>query len=182
MADDTTIASYNRPQLGVKPQHFYFNVPMFPDVTFSVQTALVPSVTLGVAPYDNPMQDIQLPGEKLTYEPLRMTLMMDEEFRTYTELYGWLRQFAFPDNRPDLASIAYMQKSRPPLNNDALIPMCDCNLMVNDSANNPIVVFTFRYAFPIYIGELQFDTMDDGTNFVKFDVEFAYTYFTVDTP
>lgn len=181
MADNST-ASYNRPQLGVKPQHFYFNVPMFPDVTFSVQTAIVPSVTLGVAPYANPMQDVQLPGEKLTYEPLRMTLMLDEEFRTYTELYGWMREFAFPDNRPDLASKAFTSLSRPPLGDDPLIPMCDCNLIALSSANNPLVTFTFRYAFPIYIGELSFDTTEDGEPFIKFDVEFAYTYFTVDTP
>ena len=178
----TDIASYNRPQLGVKPQHFYFNVPMLADVTFSVQSAVVPAVTLGVASYDNPMQEVQLPGEKLKYEPLRLTLMMDEEFRCYSQLYGWMRDLAFPDNRPDLASKAFFKNMRPPMGDDPSMPMTNCNLMVNDSNNNPIVAFTFRYAFPIYVGELQFDTTEDGTNYIKFDVEFAYTYFTVDTP
>src|ERR1700758_4118891 len=99
-------ASYSRPQLGLKAQRFYFMVPMFPDVTFSVQSANIPSVSLGVAEYANPMQDVQLPGEKVHYQPLQIRLMVDEQLQTYIELYGWMRRFAFPDGHPDLASAA----------------------------------------------------------------------------
>src|SRR6185437_8222971 len=106
MSDIISQASYNRPQLGLKPQKFYFIVPMFPDVTFSVQEANIPAVTLGFASYDNPMQDVQLPGEKLHYQPVQVCLMVDEQLETYVGLYGWMRRFVFPEGDSDLLSAA----------------------------------------------------------------------------
>jgi hypothetical protein len=181
MSDPISQASYNRPQLGLKPQRFFFMVPLFPDLTFSVQSATIPAVSLGVASYDNPMQDVHLPGEKLTYQPLPLRLMVDEKLQTYIELYGWMRRFAFPDGKPDMASTAMANARLRPGDNPAM-PMSDVSLIPLDSQNNPIVQFTFRGAFPIYLGELKFDTTEDGTSYLYCDVEFAYTYYTIDSP
>lgn len=181
MADANQLASYDRPQLGLKPQRFYFDVPLLPDVTFSVQSAVIPSVTLGVASYSNPMQDVQLPGEKLTYEPLQIKMMVDERLLTYVELYAWMRELAFPIGATDLASTA-MQNVRMGLSTNPKMPQSDASLMVLDSDNNPIMRFTFIGAFPIYIGELRFDTTEDGNTYLFCDVEFAYTYFKIDKP
>jgi hypothetical protein len=179
MSTPITQPSYDRPQLGLKPTKFNFMVPMFPDVTFSVQSAVIPSVTLGVASYGNPMQDVHLPGEKLNYTPLQFRLMVDEQLQTYTELYGWMRRLAFPDGKADLASAA-LANARFNLGGNPAMPMSDCVLQPLDSQNNPIVNFTFRGAFPIYLGELKFDTTEEGTTYLYTDVEFAFTYFTVD--
>jgi hypothetical protein len=176
---DIQSASYNRPQLGLKPQRFYFDVSMFPDVAFSVQMATIPSVTLGVASYANPMQDVHFPGEKLTYEPLTVRMMIDEELRSYVELYGWMRQLAFPIGVADLASTAMTKAHIPPGANPGM-PMSDAHLIILDSNNNPVMKFTFRGAFPIFLGELKFDTTEDGNTYLFCDVEFAYTYFTID--
>lgn len=181
MSDPVVTASYNRPQLGLKPQRFFMNIPIFPDVPFSVQEATIPAVSLGVAVQNNPVQDIHLPGEKLQYQPLPVRLMVDEGLQTYIELYGWMRRLSFPDNRPDLASQAY-GNARLPAYVDPAMPMSDLSLLVLDSNNNPTVSFTFRGAFPIYLGDLKFDTTEEGTTYLYLDVEFAYTYFTVDKP
>lgn len=179
MSDVLDQASYNRPQLGLKPQRFLFMVPMFPDVTFSVQAANIPAVSLGVASYSNPMQDVHLPGEKLNYQPLSVRLMVDESLQTYIELYGWMRRFAFPDGKPDLASAALANARYRPGDNPAM-PMSDVSLLPLNSMNNPICQFTFRGAFPISLSELKFDTTEDGTTYLYMDAEFAFTYFTID--
>lgn len=176
---DIQIASYDRPQLGLKPQRFYFDVSMLPDVAFSVQSAVIPSVTLGVASYSNPMQDVQLPGEKLTYEPLQIKMMIDEELRTYVQLYGWMRELAFPIGATDIASTV-LANARIPANSNPKMPTSDAHLIVLDSSNNPVLQFTFRGAFPIYLGDLKFDTTEDGNTYLYCDVEFAFTYFTID--
>lgn len=181
MSDPIVTASYDQPQLGLKPHRFSMHIPIFPDVTFSVQEATIPAVSLGVASYDNPLQDIHLPGEKLQYSPLPIRLMVDEELRTYTQLYGWMRREAFPDNKPDLASDAYGQ-ARLPANVDPSMPMSPLYLLVLDSNNNPVIKFVFWYAFPISLGQLSFDTTEDGASYLYLDAEFAYTYFTIEKP
>lgn len=181
MSDTAIPSSYARPQLGLKPHRFSMNIPIFPDVTFTIQEATIPSVTLGVASYDNPLQDIHLPGEKLTYTPLPIRMMVEETLDSYIQLYGWMRREAFPDNQPDLASQA-MAQARLPANVDPSMPMSDLYLMILDSNNNPTVKFTFRGGFPIFLGDLKFDTTEDGTSYIYVDVEFAYTYFTIDKP
>src|SRR6185437_1649111 len=165
MSDIISQASYNRPQLGLKPQKFYFIVPMFPDVTFSVVEVSIQEVTLGVASYDNPMQDVQLPGEKLHYQPLQLRLMVDEQLKTYIELYGWMRRFAFPNGHPDLSTAALATARLRP-GDDVSMPMSDVSLVPLDSNNNPIVQFTFRGAFPIALGELKFDTTEEGQSYL----------------
>lgn len=170
--------SYARPQLGVKPQKFHFNVAMFPDVTFTVQKATVPAVSFGVTHADNPLQTLNLPGNTLTYNPLPIRLMLDEELLAYTELYGWMRNLGFPTSKDDFATVSQRFATLPP-GTDPGMPTCDLFLSVLNSANNPVVQFTFEDAFPIYIGELTFDTTEDGVPYMYVDVEFAYNWFTV---
>jgi hypothetical protein len=174
-----TTESYKRPSSGINPTRFHFNINQFPDVAFQVQAATVPSVTFGVAHYDNPLQTINVPGDKLEYQPLPVTLLLDEELDAYTKIYGWMRSLGFPTMKDDLATVLQRQSILGP-NVDPGMPQSDIQLILLNSNNNPVIQFTFKDAFPIYVGELQFNTTEEGLNYLTCEFEFAYNWFLVD--
>lgn len=174
-----SLVPYQTPQLGLKPTGFQFSVGMFPNVNFAVQSVTVPPVNFGIAVFENPVQPIKVPGDKLEYGSLHVRLMLDEELVTYMELYGWMRDLGFDPHHADLAHL--LQQNRNGLIKvDKTLPVSDMFLTVLNSKNNPTVTFNFKDAFPIFIGQLSFDTTENGQNYMYCDVEFCFNWFTID--
>ena len=61
-----------------------------PKTTWFCTAANIPGITLGEAMYPTPMVDINLTGDKLTFETLNITFIVDEELQNYRELWNWL--------------------------------------------------------------------------------------------
>lgn len=179
MSNSITTEDFSRPRLGLRPSRFLCDIQMFPDITFSVQSTKIPAVTLGVASQENPLQTLYVPGDKLQYQPLPMRLIVDEQLIAYTKLYGWMRGLAFPTMTSDSASAIQSQSRLKPSSN-LNMPTTELFLMVLNSNNNPVAKVTFTDAFPIYLGDLTFDTTEDGSSYIYVDVEFRYNYFMVD--
>ena len=61
-----------------------------PKTTWFCTAANVPGITLGEASNPTPMKDIMITGDKLTFETLNITFLVDEELQNYRELWDWL--------------------------------------------------------------------------------------------
>lgn len=163
----------------LKPSGFMLSIAKFPDVTFQVQSATIPDTTLGVATQQTPEQDVQHPGDQLDYTPLSMSLMVDETLIGYSKLHGWMRDLSsFTVPQDDLAVI--MQRFAITHSTNSSEDVTDVTLTVLDSHNNPVATFRFIDAFPTLVGGFVFDTTDTGESFLRFDVQFAFTYFRID--
>jgi hypothetical protein len=180
MSSQIVNSTYTRPQLGLKPTRFNFNVAMFPNTTFTVQSCTIPSVSCTSVKFDNPLQTINLPGDNLEYSPFQIRIMVDEDMLIYAEMYGWMRSHGFATLRNDTAAAVQKTQGHLQLGRNPEMPLSDVYLEVLDGQNNPRVKFTFLDAFPMYIGELKFDTTENGTTYLYCDIEFAYNYFTLD--
>ena len=83
----TTTNSYNRQPTKLDyadPTKFKFNIIKLPKVEYFCTAVNLPGVSLA----DNytqptPFRDIPLPGEKLSYENLAMTFLVDENLENY---------------------------------------------------------------------------------------------------
>ena len=67
------------------PTQFRFTIHQLPKVEFFTVAANVPGITLAEISYDNPLKNIPLPGDKLTYEDLTITFIIDENLENYIE-------------------------------------------------------------------------------------------------
>tara|TARA_B100000035_G_scaffold143377_1_gene122050 strand:+ start:472 stop:807 length:336 start_codon:yes stop_codon:yes gene_type:complete len=67
------------------PTQFRFVINQLPKVEYFTVAANVPGITLGSATYATPLKDIPYPGEKLTYEDLTLTFIVDENLENYIE-------------------------------------------------------------------------------------------------
>ena len=73
------------------PTQFRFLINQLPKVQYFTVSANVPGITLGEATYATPLKDIPLPGEKLTYDDLSITFIVDENLENYIEIHNGRR-------------------------------------------------------------------------------------------
>ena len=52
-----------------------------------------------------PLKDIPVPGDKLTYSPLTMDFLVDENLENYREIHGWLVGLGFPTDRKEFRDL-----------------------------------------------------------------------------
>ena len=61
-----------------------------PKTTWFCTAANIPGISLGEASYPTPMADMFVAGDKLTFETLNITFLVDEELQNYRELWEWI--------------------------------------------------------------------------------------------
>ena len=61
-----------------------------PKTTWFCTAANIPGIQLGEAQYPTPMADMVVTGDKLTFETLNITFLVDEELQNYRELWDWI--------------------------------------------------------------------------------------------
>ena len=69
-----------------------------PKTTWFCTAANIPGITLGEAQYPTPMTDMIVTGDKLTFETLNITFLVDEELQNYRELWDWIVGMGSPVN------------------------------------------------------------------------------------
>ena len=69
-----------------------------PKTTWFCTSANVPGITLGEAMFPTPMSDMFITGDKLTFETLNITFIVDEELQNYRELWDWMVGIGAPVN------------------------------------------------------------------------------------
>ena len=78
------------------PTQFKFGIAKLPKVEYFCTAATVPGISLANTPAQaTPLKDIPLPGDKLNYDQLVCTFLVDENLENYQEIHGWLRGFVF---------------------------------------------------------------------------------------
>ena len=60
------------------PIQFRFKCTKLPEVEFTCQTANIPGISLGSASQPTPLVDVAIPGDKLSYQSLDISFLVDE--------------------------------------------------------------------------------------------------------
>jgi hypothetical protein len=91
------------------------------------------------------------PGDRVEYEPVTVTILLDEELTVYDELLEWLT--ALKDRREDMS------------------------LTLMSSKNTPIREFVYRSVFPTSIGGFSLNSQLTEAEPISLDVTFRYDRF-----
>ena len=197
----TTTNRYNRQptkQDYADPTKFKFSIIKLPKVEYFCTAVNLPGVSLA----DNysqptPFRDIPLPGEKLSYDRLTMTFLVDENLENYQEIHGWLRGLGFPGGHNEFKNLLDAGVDRFPTSKNSVLGdagrskfaapntggiFSDATLNILTSKNNPVTEVRFSDVFPISLSGLQYSQQNNDTDYLTATVTFDYLNYEFATP
>ena len=191
----TTTNSYNRQPTKLdyaSPTQFKFNIIKLPKVEYFCTSVNIPGVTLGGVAQETRFKDIPLPGDKLTYEALDMSFIVDENLENYQEIHGWLVGLGFPRSHSEFQNLLTSGNDRFPTRTtgvstepgktkygaaDAGGTLSDATLTILTSKNTSQLEVRFRDVFPKSLGSVSLTTQDTEVAYLVADVTFGYKYY-----
>ena len=192
----TTTNSYARQptkQDYASPTQFKFSILKLPKVEYFCTQVNLPGISLGgnmVQP--TPIKDIPIPGEKLTYEPLSMTFMVDENLENFQEIHGWLVGLGFPRDYSEFRNLVTSGNDRFPAKNQSISneigkvkygtpnvggTYSDATLTILSSKNNAELEVRFRDVFPTSLTGLTYDQQAADVDYLTATVSFNYSIY-----
>lgn len=154
------------------PTQFKFNIVKLPKVEYFVTSVNVPGISMGTTTQATMLRDLPGPGDKLSYESLTLSFLVDEHLENYREIHGWLTGLGFPRDHSEFKTLQDAGTDRFPtssgnvsteagkVNNntpDEGSTFSDATLMILSSKNNAIVEVRFRDIFPVSLGGLNYE-------------------------
>jgi hypothetical protein len=164
-----------------------------PKTTWFCTAANIPGITLGEAQYATPMSDVILSGDKLTFETLNITFIVDEELQNYRELWDWIVGLGSPINhsqwettlaKGDGAVRTFGTSDADPRTKSTYEESnlySDATLIVYSSKNQPKVNVQFKNMFPTSLSSLEYSQEPTDVEYFKASATFRYLYYEFET-
>ena len=149
---------------------FETNFLRMPNVSYFCQEVNIPGMVLGTALQPTPFSDIPIEGEKLTFDQLNVTFLVDEDLQNYQEIYSWLLSMGFPDNFTQFTSL-----KSPPVSSATDSIKSDMNIMVHTNKSNPNYNIGFKDVFPIALGPINFSAAATTLDPIAVSASFLFT-------
>ena len=175
------------------PIQFRFKCTKLPLVEFFVQSANIPGINLGSATQTNPLYDIPLPGDKITYAALDMSFLVDENLNNYKEIHDWILGLGFPSNNQQFQDLQSAGADRfpgssrstaatgtnvpQPLNEGGIYS--DAILTVLNSKNIAKTEIRFQNVYPTSLGSLNYDVRQTDVDYLNASVSFNYMNYDI---
>ena len=169
----------------LSPTQFRFGIHQLPKVQFFTTAANIPGINMGEAIFPTPFKDIPIMGDKITYENLEISFIVDEFLENYQSLHEWLTAIGFPSNRQQFSDFRSNKSNTPgnsvnpstdrvgtPSSANALFS--DAYLMVLSNKNNPILQIDFRDLYPVSLSAISFT--NDATDVDNIIATATFTY------
>ena len=159
---------------------FKFALERCPKVDFYCNAANLPSITLGVAEQPSYLRNIPVPGDKIQFEDLQISFMVDEHMENYLEIYDWITGLGFPESIDQYIQLGDDQKLAPENDpSDNFNERSDATLMILNSDYNTSVKVKFRDLFPVELSGIPFDAKAEQQEYYTATARFKYTMFDV---
>ena len=168
-----------------------------PKTTWFCTAANVPGITLGEAQYPTPMSDMFVAGDKLTFETLNITFLVDEELQNYRELWDWIVGIGSPVNHSQWSTTltkgdGITTTFKAVGSDDNIDPRqkststdknlySDATLIVYNSKNMAKVNVKFKDMFPTSISSLEYSQDLTDVEYFKASATFRYLYYEFET-
>lgn len=154
----------------VQTTKFTFVVPSLPFARYFCQTVSWPTVSTSEVNIPTPFSDTFRHGDKLSYDPLGITFLIDEDLRVWEETYNWIKSLTFPINFKNYVKNIPGNKE----------PYYDGILTINTNSNIPNLRLKFFNCHPVSLGGIQFSTMSSADETPTADLTLRYDYFEIE--
>ena len=175
------------------PVQFRFKCTKLPTVEFFCQTANIPGISLGTGTQPTSLYDIPVPGEKITYQDLSISFLVDENLNNYKEIHDWLLGLGFPSNHNQFRDLQATAADRFPGSTKGSVvagvetpsPLAeggiysDATLTVLNSKNIAKTEIRFQNIFPTSLGGLSYDVKRADVDYLTASVDFTYMNYDI---
>ena len=176
------------------PTQFRFLINQLPKVQYFTTEANIPGITLGEGTYNTPLKDLPLLGDKLTYDDLTITFIVDENLENYIEMHTWLTSIGFPKNRSQFSdfrsstsNVATATRGESKDIGDVrattpeLAMTSDAVMTILTNKNNPVVECRFADVFPTSLSGLTYSQNQTDVEYLTAAVTFKYKLYEIIT-
>ena len=174
------------------PTQFKFGIHQLPKVEFFTLSANIPSISSDPASHPTPYKDVPIVGEKVTYDNLSITFLVDEYLENYISLHNWMTGIGFPTDRQEFRTFRDVTSNTPASGKTQPVDLVgkaipdkalysDAYLMVLSNKNNPIVEISFHDIFPVSLGALEFTQSVTDIEYMTVTADFAYQIYEINT-
>jgi len=175
------------------PIQFRFKCTKLPEVEFTCQTANIPGISLGSGTQPTPLIDVPIPGDKLSYQSLDISFLVDENLNNYKEIHDWLIGLGFPQSNTQFQNLQAAGADRFPGSTRSTavtgssIPQplkeggiySDATLTVLNSKNIAKTEIRFQNVYPTSLGGLSYDVKLTDVDYLQAAVSFNYMYYEI---
>ena len=174
------------------PTQFRFLINQLPKVQYFTTEANIPGLTLGEGTFATPLKDIPLLGDKLTYDDLTISFIVDENLENYIEMHTWLTGIGFPKDRSQFrdfrSDTSNMSTKTRGVSKDIgdvkastpeLAMTSDAVMTILTNKNNPVVECRFRDVFPTSLSGLTYSQNQTDVEYLTAEVNFKYTIYEI---
>lgn len=137
----------------------------YANLQFFASSVSHPSVTMVSPQVAYSRANLMLAGDKLNFGEVTFSVILDEDMRSYQEMYDWMQLLV---NTPN--------KNATDRSDTTPSTFADISLIALTSHNNSSKTIRYIDAVPTMLGNIEFETTS-AENHLIFPVTFAFTYF-----
>jgi hypothetical protein len=153
------------------PALFKLTFDRLPNVVYTSQQVALPGVTMGERIQPTPTLDIRRPGDKLTFEPLNLNFLVQEDLGNYIEIFNWMTGLGNPQTTDQYKSFLAAQDNK---------KYSDAILTILTNKYNPLAKVKFVDCWPVSISPLNYDTTVTVATPIVATVTINYSYYTIE--
>lgn len=148
-------------------------------LAFYTQTTNLPAITMeGRTKMHTRFNDFGLVGTKLSYETLKCSFIVNENFDNYFKIADWLTGITFPQNNEQFIAESSKNKAlQPGVKNIEKSLQSDIHLVALNSNKQPILGLEFKDANPIALSGLKWEATNKDVGYFTAEVEFEFLYY-----
>ena len=150
----------------LQPTKFLLTFNRVGALQYFCQMVNLPGLALDDIERPTPFINLYSPSTKLTYNPLNVTFIVDEDLVTWQNLQQWLFQIANPDG--------FEGRNKNPSNN-----VSDATLTILTNLNNSNLRIQYYNVFPISLSDIDFDSKQSADDIITASATFRYDYYEI---
>ena len=176
------------------PTQFKFNIHQLPKVEFFTTSAAVPGISLNNYEQPTPFKNIPIIGDRLTYEDLTISFIVDEYLENYITIHNWMTGIGFPKSRSQFTAFRNTGSNTPNSsaggNTDIGVVgsatddnafYSDATLTILSNKNNPIVEVRYADMFPTSLSALEYNQITSDVEYITANITFKYKLYEMHT-
>lgn len=149
---------------------YSFIIPSLPFAKYFCQSVTMPGVSTSEVTVSTPFVDTYRHGDKLVFEPLSLTFLVDEDMRTWEESFNWLTSLTFPQKFGQYRTIKANKTEA----------YYDGVLTINTNANIPNMRIKFARCHPTSLTGIDFNSSDTADVTPSATITFRYDYYEIE--
>lgn len=174
--NDTNICNTNL----LQSAKFLFSVPRLPAMQFFCQAVNIPGVNSQSTVQLSPFRDMGVPGDKMEYEDLEVTFLVDEELKSWSNIYYWIKGYTQAETFQDYENLDKLSKYsqyefiQTPQYADAILT----TLAADDK---PKMKIQFVDLFPVYLSSIPLDVRLNSSTIITATATFRFKRYSLTT-